>query len=113
MTNIQLYLFNDNIDWLCIDNDWLCDYLNRLYPDLKFCYNGFDISQKKHNKLAELHFSVKTTDYKIWDNPILIHLGVQKKYGSLEGVGVAVNNMEDFEIELPKFVEKFYMYVNK
>ena len=108
----QLSLF-DTPDWLSINNDWLLNYLNQYFPELKFRYEDDYIAQSRY-KGVELYFAVRKTDkLDIWANPILIHLDVSKRKGNYEGQGLAVNNMSDFEEQLERFVVKFYEYVKE
>lgn len=106
----QLSLFNDSIEWQSITNEWLLDYMNRHFPELKFMLNEDKVSQTRYRYLR-LYLYVDTTDrLDIWDNPVLVHLGVDKLKGTFEGQGLAVNNIKDFEEQIVRFVSKFYEY---
>ena len=94
-------------EWNDITLDWLQEYITN-YSDLKFIQkdNGIECCLKK----AVLRFSISIVDlkeYTWWNNPLLVHFDLSKRKGDYEGLGFAVNNIEDFKKSLIDIIEKF------
>ena len=63
-------------------------------------------------KKANLSFSITdNAPLTTWDNPKLIHIHFEKRYKEYAGVGLAVNNFDDFEVYLTKYIIDFEEYI--
>ena len=115
----QLSLFNtSDIGWNDITEDWLLNYLQSMYSDLKFApTSGFNDDEvwirQTASKNARLVLYIKRdNDLKIWQNPTLVHLSVERRHHGYTGESVAVNNFDDFYKTLANYVKKFEEWKN-
>lgn len=105
----QLRLFNiEEPKWENITTEWLLNYLQSEYPEMRFQLFDDSIIEQTVNKKAtcKFHINNEDIDLTIWDNPLLIHLGVLQKYDGWSGMGEAVNNINDFKKRLPMYIEQ-------
>lgn len=106
----QLKIFQvEEPAWSEITIDWLFEYLQTEYPEMKFelltYANGSNEIRQTFTKKARCSFSInKDADLTIWKNSVLVHLGVQKTYGNYCGMGEAVNSMDKFKERLPIYI---------
>ena len=116
---MQLSLFNNQLKWENINNEWLFNYLQSNYPKYKFkIFDGFSNIEKEikstKDKKVELRFYItETENLNIWKNPILISLSVAKTYGDYSGQSEAVNNFDDFYNRLKVYLEKYDKFINE
>lgn len=111
----QLKLFNIvEPKWEDITTEWLLNYLQTEYPEMKFKLFEDEYIEQTVGKKATCKFYITNgdIDLSIWDNPLLIHLGVEQKYGSWSGMFRAVNNMKDFKNRLPMYIERCKKHQN-
>lgn len=108
----QLSLFQPTEpEWNNITLDWLQEYITN-YSDLKFIQkdNGIECCLKK----VVLRFSISIVDlkeYTCWTNPLLVHFDLHKNGGDYQGLGFAVDNMNNFRKNLIDIIEKFKIWV--
>lgn len=117
---IQLTLFQLEPSWLDINSDWLLEFLQKNYPEANFKIfqvndwgDEYEEIRATSSKRADVSFHIdrKNIDLTIWNNPMLIHCDVEQKYGHYSGMGVAVDNMENFKTQSKIFVDCWRKHV--
>lgn len=110
---MQQSLFNKHIEWADITEEWLLNYLNSNYPDLKFFitdkyFTCEKIIKQGITKKADLRLSIsKPADVEPWQKDNLIHLHAEKLHHGFEGMAEAAANFDEFFESLPRYIEKF------
>lgn len=113
---MQLSLFNLQPEWENITDEWLIDYMNRLYPDLKFIYVDDAYNKIRQSRYNKVDFSLKVghdAPLDIWQNKTLVYLSIESRIGPYQGVGLACNNFDDLTEQLEKLYKTFKSYLNK
>lgn len=114
---MQLGLFDNQLKWENINNNWLLSFLQSSYPQYKFkFFDGFSnieklIKSTKDKKVELTLYISETKNLDIWKNPKLISLSVAKTYGDYSGKSEAVNNFDDFYERLGVYCKKYDEYI--
>jgi len=104
----QLRLFQlQEPEWNDITINWLFEYLNA-NTDLKFNLKDNNVECSVKNVVLNFYISsVDLKEYTWWTNSLLVHFDMHKIKGDYQGLGFAVDNMQDFKNRLNEIIEKF------
>lgn len=122
-TAIQLNLFSPpEPAWEDITIEWLFNYLNSQYPEMKFTtkeHVGWSkfikITQNMHNRIELYLYVGKHDKDAVTDNKGLIYIGYSygKEYGDYHHRCGSIDSMEELKKELPIFIKKCKDYVEE
>ena len=113
----QLALLDYNPDWINLELEQLFRIIKGLYPKYLFKMQEGGLNYPEivlDNKKVKLNIHIgRDAGLDIWKNPVLVYFGVSSNYKGYKGCGVAVNNFDDFYIELTKFMKLFENYTQE
>lgn len=109
---MQQSLFNKPIEWADITEEWLLNYLNSNYPDLKFFitdkyFTGEKIIKQGITKRAELELSIIEPSADKHLKGKLVGFRADKLHNGFEGMAEAAANFDEFFESLPRYIRKF------
>lgn len=117
---IQLTLFQIEPTFSKITIDWLFDYLNKAYPEMKFVIVNDFVDKRARitqtlSKKIELYFHISTYMNSVPNKGGCKFIGFSygKEYGDLHHRSGPIDTMEEFKNKLPQIHKEVISYMEE